>query len=143
MSKWQPFFKILRRRLIFAGVLIAACFVFTQWILPMVHTPSASVVLNEAHQRQLLKLRKNFQSGSVYSLKMHVHGHLNGTAMLRLFDSVDISKVHREERIGSGGVDTQIMNDWYTDDCRLEYEPLSATQGTLKIDYQFKTLKKK
>ena len=62
--------------------------------------------------------------------------------MIRVFDPNDSTKTYQEKMVGSGDVDTQMLGaDWYTDDCRMEYQPLSATTGGLKIEYQFKTMK--
>ena len=109
------------------------------WIMPVIHRPSAVLNLTEAGARQLLHLRKNFKDGNVYELKIRIRGKLNGTAKIRMFDDVDSTKVLQEKIIGSGEVDTRMGGDWHTNDCRMEYEPMSATQGELKIEYRFET----
>lgn len=138
-AKWKSFWKILRGRLIFSACLLGACFVFTQWVLPVVQKPSAALTLNEAGERQLLRLRKNIDAGNVYELKIRIRGKLNGTAKMRMFDSEDPAKIIQEKIIGSGEVDTRMGGDWDSNDCRMEYEPLSATSGNLKIEYRFST----
>ena len=139
-GKGRVFWKVLKGRLIFAGFLLVACFIFTHWILPNIHQSSSEFVLTEAGERQLLRLRKNLQSGNIRQLKIRIRGHLNGTAMIRVFDPNDLTKTYQEKMVGSGEVDVRMLGaDWYTDDCRMEYQPLSATTGGLKIEYQFKT----
>ncbi len=135
----QTFWKILRGRLLFAACLLGACFVVTQFVLPRINQPSAAIQLTDAGERQLLRLRKNVGDGYVYALNVRIRGKLNGTAKIRMFDDVDTAKVLQEKIIGSGEIDTKLGGDWYTNDCRMEYEPMSATQGGLKIEYQFKT----
>ncbi len=142
-AKWQAFWKILKGRLIFAAFLLGACFVFTQWIVPVMQKPSAVLNLTDAGDRQLLRLRKNFDEGRVYELQIRIRGKLNGTAKIRMFDAEDAEKVIQEKIIGSGEVDTRMGGDWYSNDCRMEYEPLSATDGQLKLEYRFLTSEKK
>jgi len=139
LSQKQVFWKILRGRLIFAACLMAACFVFTHWILPLIHQPTSEFILTEADERQLLRLRKNLDSGTVRALKIRIRGHLNGTAMIRLFDAQDPVKIHQDKIIGSGKIDARMGGDWTANDSRIEYEPLSATNGSLKIEYVFDT----
>jgi len=142
-TKWQAFWKILKGRLFFAVILLGVCFIVTQWVLPLVHQPTSAITLDNVGSRQLLRLRKNFDSGSVHGLNMRIRGHLNGTAVMRLFDAENASKVYQEKIVGSGDVDTRMGGDWYSDDCRIEYEPLSATTGGLKVEYIFKSSKVK
>lgn len=139
MSKKEVFFKILKGRLIFAAFLLGACFVFTQWVIPVIHKPSATFILSEAGERQLLRFRKNLHSGNVHALKIRIRGQLNGTALIRVFDSENPEKVRREKVVGSGEIDTRMDGDWYSNDCRMEYLPLSADHGGLKIEYRFET----
>ncbi len=142
-AKWKTFWKILRGRLIFVACLLGACIIFTHWVLPVIYKPSAVLNLTDASERQFLRLRKNFDEGNVYELKVRIRGKLNGTAKIRMFDDVDTTKVLQEKIIGSGQVDTRMGGEWYTNDCRMEYEPLSATQGSLKLEYRFGTSGKK
>ena len=122
-----------------AACLLGVCFIVTQYVLPHVSQPSAQINLTDAGERQLLRLRKNVGDGHVYALNVHIRGKLNGTAKIRMFDDVDSTKILQEKIIGSGEVDTKMGGDWYTNDCRMEYEPMSATQGGIKIEYRFKT----
>lgn len=85
MSKSEKFWKILKGRLIFAACLLGACFVFTQWVVPVFSKPSAVLHLTDAAERQLLRLRKNIDAGSVHGLKIRIRGKINGTAIIRLF----------------------------------------------------------
>lgn len=141
-AKWQIFWKVLRGRLIFSAFLLVGCFIFTQWVLPVIHQPPAMMMVREAGEHQLIRLRKNVDSGLVHGLKIKLNGKLNGTAMIRIFEEENPDKIYREKMIGSGKVDGIFLDgDWYADDCRMEYEPLSATSGELKIEYSFKTSK--
>jgi len=141
-AKWQIFWKVLRGRLIFSAFLLVGCFVFTQWISPIIHQPPAAMTIREVDSHQYIRLRKNVDSGPVNRLNIKVNGKLNGTAMIRIFDEENPDKIYREKMIGSGKVDGLFLDgDWYADDCRMEYEPLSATSGELKIEYSFKTSK--
>ena len=135
----QTFWKILRGRLLFAACLLGACFVVTQFVLPRINQPSAVLNLTEVGDRQLLRLRKNVGDGHVSALNVSIRGKLNGTAKIRMFDDVDEVKVLQEKIIGSGEVDTSMGGEWHTNDCRMEYEPMSATEGGLRIEYNFKT----
>lgn len=138
-AKWKSFWKILKGRLIFSVFLLGACFIFTQWVLPVVQKPSAAITLNEMGERQLMRLRKNIDDGSVHGIKVRIRGKINGTAVIRMFDSEQTDKVMQEKIVGSGEVDIRMGGDWYSNECRMEYEPLSATSGGLKIEYNFKT----
>jgi len=141
-AKLHIFWKVLRGRLIFSFLLIACVFIFMRWILPVVHQPSAAVTLHEPAEHQLIRLRKNVDSGSVHGLSIKLSGHLNGTAMVRVFEGDNPDKIYREKMIGSGKIDGIFLEgDWYANDCRMEYEPLSTTHGELKIEYKFKTSK--
>lgn len=141
-AKWQVFWKVLRGRLIFSLFLLVGCFIFTQWISPIIHRPPAVMTVREAGAHQLIRLRKNVDTGPVHGLKIKLDGKLNGTAMIRVFEADNPDKIEREKMIGSGKVDGLFLDqDWSADDCRMEYEPLSATSGELKIEYSFKTSK--
>lgn len=141
-AKLRIFWKVLRGRLIFSFILIAGLFIFTRWVLPVVHQPPAAMTIQEAGEHQLIRLRKNIDSGPVQGLRIKLSGHLNGTAMVRIFEGENPDKIYREKMIGSGKIDGIFLDgDWYTDDCRMEYEPLSTTNGQLKIEYLFKTSK--
>lgn len=143
-SQWQTFWKVLRRRLIFSAGLLVACFIFTQWILPMVYQPSSEFQMMEVADRQIIRLRKNIRDGAIYHLDIKIEGQLNGTALLRVFKSDSLDEVYTEKIIGSGKIKTQLLaNDWYADDCRLEYLPITATAGGIKLKYLFKSLKVK
>lgn len=139
--RWANYWKILRGRLIFAACIFVVCFIVSRWILPIVYHPPAVMTLREGGEHQIMRLRKNFDTGPAHGLKIKVNGEINGTAMIRVFEDGG-DGVHREKMIGSGKVDGLLYEgDWYSDDCRLEYEPLSATSGNLKIEYSFKTSK--
>ncbi len=141
-AKWKIFWKVLRGRLVFSFFLILACFIFTRWVLPVIHQPPAVMTIREVNEHQLIRLRKNLDSGLVSGLKIKLNGQLNGTAMIRIFEAENPDKIYREKMIGAGKVDGLFMDqDWYAGDCRMEYEPLSATSGELKIEYNFKTSK--
>ena len=142
-AKRKAFWKILKGRLFFAASLLGACFVVTHWVLPLVRQPTSAITLDNVGSRQLLRLRKNFDAGSVHGLNIRIRGHLNGTAVMRLFDAETPSKIYQDKIIGSGDVDTRMGGDWYSDDCRVEYNPLSATTGALKVEYIFKSSKVK
>ena len=137
-TQWQAFWKILKGRLVFAVFLLFVCVIFTRWVLPVIHQPSSAMTLESVESRQLLRLHKNFDAGNVYSLNLRIRGHLNGTAILRIFDADDEKKIYQEKIIGSGDVDTRMGGDWNANDCHLEYEPHTATTGPLKIEYVFK-----
>lgn len=139
-SKLKVFWKVLRGRLAVSFFLMGGLFVLTRWVLPVVYQPPATVVLAEVGEPQVIRLRKNFGDGPVHHLKIKVTGQLNGTSIMRVFQENDSDHVYREKLIGSGKVEEILIDqDWYEDGCRLAYEPLSAAQGSLKIEYRFQS----
>lgn len=139
IKRGDPFWKIFRHRLFFSIILFGAAFIFIHFLLPNVRPTSAVLIMDNVAERQLLRIRKNIEAGPVESLSLHIQGHLNGTAIIRIFETRNESKFYQEQLIGSGKVDTKLGGAWQSDDCRIEYDPKSARQGELKIVYNFKT----
>ncbi len=139
-DKLKTFWKVLRGRLLVSGLLIFACFILTRWVIPHFYQPLAALSLQSVHENQLIRIRKNLDSGAVSHLYVKTVGQLNGTAMLRVYRSDSPERIQTEKMIGPGKIDGLLLDhDWEADDCRMEYEPHSTTAGFLKIEYQFKT----
>jgi hypothetical protein len=65
----------------------------------------------------------------VSGLSLHITGQINGRA--HLFAS------NWDKKELSGTVDMAIYHDWFEPTCLLQYEPVSVTSGSLKIEYTF------
>jgi hypothetical protein len=68
-------------------------------------------------------------SSNVSGISLHVQGQLDGEAVF--------SAANWEPQKVSGKVDFNVYHDWFATKCDLQYQPLSATTGTLTVQYTF------
>jgi hypothetical protein len=68
-------------------------------------------------------------SSNVSGISLHVQGQLDGEAVF--------SAANWEPQKISGKVDFNVYHDWFATKCDLQYQPLSATTGTLTVQYTF------
>ena len=96
-----------------------------------------SIVLQDIDQKQIVKLTQIHREKSVYALSIRITGHLEGKAEIQLADR---EKTIGEPKTLSGDVHLQLKNDWYGNTCLIHYSPEAVKSGSLKIQYEFKTL---
>jgi hypothetical protein len=86
-----------------------------------------------ADREMTITLAKFPSQGPIHRLEIRGEATLDGEADLLLLAG---DTVVRSQRI-SGTADLSLGSDWYTDDARLVYRPLSATSGQLSLRYRF------
>jgi PBP1b-binding outer membrane lipoprotein LpoB len=68
-------------------------------------------------------------SSDVSGISLHVQGQLDGEAVL--------SAANWQPQKVNGKVDFEVYHDWFEPKCDLQYQPLTATTGTLTVQYTF------
>ena len=69
------------------------------------------------------------RGSSPTGIKIHAKGHIDGTAFVYIHDYAKGSL--------SGDVNWGIYHDWFEQDCKIFFEPGTATSGSLEITYSF------
>ena len=73
----------------------------------------------------------------VYGFSVHITGHIDGKANIKLYQSSDKGNVYKSKNV-SGNVDMTWGGDWYADSLKIEYVPLSnIRKGLLSLEYAF------
>jgi len=63
-------------------------------------------------------------------LRLHIHGHLDGSAT--------VASSWFQEKTFSNSVEFRQEGDFYDTNCVLVYSPVHVRNGTMRVDYEFK-----
>ncbi len=136
----QPFPRNFFTHRILTIMLIALCFTwFYQHVYRRVLIGGKTMVMEDATQKSIITLRKNFDRGKVKSLRFYISGKIDGKAGVELLHEQS-KRLHFS--IGPGKVQSPQEIAWEDDAVTLVYSPENVSQGTLSIRYQFVTDKK-
>jgi hypothetical protein len=82
-------------------------------------------------KQETIVLKKDPDQGSIYSLTVRGEGKLDGEADIILILN---DRSHKTIRL-SGNVELFWGGDWYSNQAKVKYKPISVTKGHLKLIY--------
>jgi hypothetical protein len=97
------------------------------WVQP------ASVQIADAGKPEQLKLLPKHPADRITSLHVEGRGRIDGEAEITLLLN---GQPYKTERM-NGAVDFTWRMDWYATEAVVNYTPLTATGGSLKLRYHF------
>ncbi len=98
-----------------------------------------TVVFENVSTKNIVRLRKDFGSGSSKRLQLYFSGNLNGKAVVSRYSE---NAPRQEYPVGPGKVSLSLEEEWQDPDCSIDYNPESVTAGSLAVRYQFITNRK-
>jgi hypothetical protein len=117
--------------IITAVLLVAAVAILVLWSwLP------ASLIIADVARPTELTLRAKDHPDRVYALDVRGSGSINGEAEIALILN---GQPYKTVRL-NGPVHFAWGGDWYAPEAVVRYTPLSATSGSIKLRYRFRSL---
>ncbi len=95
---------------------------------------SQSVAIKDVAIGETLNLRKAPSQGNAHGLRVRGSGSISGTAEIQLIEN---GAPYKKEMLG-GAVQFTWDGDWYADQAEIRYLPLTATAGSLMLEFQFR-----
>ena len=93
--------------------------------------------IKDVSKKSTIFLHKIEAQEYVHGFFVHIRGNIDGKAKIALNYLNSGKNPQRSEDI-SGEVDIKWGGDWYADELKIEYEPLSnITKGSLSLEYAF------
>jgi hypothetical protein len=78
------------------------------------------------------------ESKYVHGIHVAVRGHIDGKARISEFEGAG-GKPHQTNEIGPGKVKAGFGGDFYSDKCRIVYEPIDANKGEITVRVKLKS----
>ena len=103
----------------------------TRWITNRVYE------IDDVSKKSTILLHKMEGQEHVHGFFVHIRGDIDGKAKIRLYQSSGKGNLYKSEKI-SNHVDIKWGGDWYADELKIEYKPLSDIRsGSLSLEYAF------
>jgi len=116
------------RKLLIVVTCLSLCIGGTCWLR---RWPRVQVPASELDKKKEVRLTTSIESNDVLELELRVRGHLDGAATLVLpWDSQELD-------VGPGVFSQYLYHDYYDNEAIILYEPDSAKNGNLVIEYRF------
>lgn len=97
---------------------------------------SPSQTVSDVTKNETIILRKNPSQGSVYALDVTGRGKIKGTAAIIL----ELNGAAYKTAYLTNSVRFNWSGDWYADEAKVIYQPISVDGGSLKLKYRFEAL---
>jgi hypothetical protein len=78
------------------------------------------------------------ESKYVHRIRVSVRGHIDGKARISEFEGAG-GKPYQSREVGPGKVKADFGGDWYSEECRIVYEPVDAKKGEITVRVKLKT----
>jgi len=121
--------------LLVIAIVFLGMYMYKEYISPLYINNNQQTTQIDLAKNDHILLKKATSQGQIFALEIELLG--KSTTNLTVISINSEGQAIKEIKLKKGTIDFIYQNDWYTDDCTLQFSAKEKMKGELKINYRF------
>ena len=121
--------------LLVIAIVFVGIYIYKEYVSPLyINNGQQTTQINLSKNDRII-LRKKTKQRQIFALEIEIVG--ESATNLTVVSINSDGQTIKEMKLKKGTIDFMYQNEWYTDDCTLQFSAREKMKGELKINYRF------